>query len=640
MSTTHTGVSRSGKFLRLWPGIVVAVLVVLLRYVVPIVAPHATIYGIIASVAGAAVVLLWWLFLSRAPWLERVGAIVVALAAYFAVRPFLHASIAGGMMGMLFPVYAIPSVLVPAFVAWAVVTRKLPDGVRRATMVVTIVLSCAVWTLARTDGVIGEGTSQLRWRWTPTAEERLLARGDDAPKAAAPAAPPAAAPAPTTSTEPRTGEAPPAAKEGEKPVEAKRAEPAPAPATKPSVDKALEASASGAAERAIRRVEWPGFRGPERDSVLHGFQIATDWSASPPVEVWRRPIGPGWSSFAVDGDRFYTQEQRGEEEIVSCYRLRSGEPVWRHRDAARFYESNGGPGPRATPTLHTGRVYTLGATGILNALDAATGAVIWSRNAQADSGAPLPPWGFAGSPLVVDNVLVVATSGRLAGYDLASGKLRWTRMTGGGGYSSPHLVTMDGVAQVVLMHGAGVTSVAPADGTVLWSHAWNYGTAIVQPAVLVNNGMLAALGDAMGGSGIRRLAVSRTGSTWNAEERWTSRGLKPYFNDYVVHEGHVYGFDGSILSCINLEDGERKWKGGRYGQGQLLLLPDQDLLLLLSEEGELALVRATPDKFTEVAPKFKAIEGKTWNHPVLVGDLLLVRNGEEMAAFRLPRAAD
>ena len=129
-------------------------------------------------------------------------------------------------------------------------------------------------------------------------------------------------------------------------------------------------------------------------------------------------------------------------------------------------------------------------------------------------------------------------------------------------------------------------------------------------------------------------SVARGPAGWTVEERWTSRGFKPYFNDFVVHEGHAYGFDGSILACIDIQDGQRKWKGGRYGNGQLVLLADQDLLLVLSESGELALVRAAPDQFAEVA-RFPGIEGKTWNHPVLVGDVLLARNGEEMAAFRL-----
>jgi hypothetical protein len=171
---------------------------------------------------------------------------------------------------------------------------------------------------------------------------------------------------------------------------------------------------------------------------------------------------------------------------------------------------------------------------------------------------------------------------------------------------------------------------------VLWEYAWP-GAAIVQPALTADGDVLAATGSATGGLGIRRLAVAAGPGGWTVEERWTSAGLKPYFNDFVVHNGHAFGFDGNILACIDLENGARAWKGGRYGYGQLLLLPDQDVLLVLSEEGELALVGATPEQFKELA-RFPGVEGKTWNHPVLTGDVLLIRNGEEMAAFQLPLA--
>ena len=308
----------------------------------------------------------------------------------------------------------------------------------------------------------------------------------------------------------------------------------------------------------------------------------------------------------------------------------TGAPVWTHRDAARFFESNAGAGPRGTPTLDDGRVYTLGATGILNALDAGDGAVVWSRNAASDLGAKVPYWGFSGSPLVVGNLVVVAVSGTLGAYDLATGTPRWSGPARGESYSSPQLMTIQGVPQVVHLSGNGASAVAPADGTLLWEHQWK-GSPIVQPALTADGDVLIT---ASGESGVRRLAVAHGPRGWTAERRWGSNGLKPYFNDFVVHQGHAFGFDGRILACIDLQDGQRKWKGGRYGNGQLVLLPDQDLLLVLSEEGELALVKATPDQFTELA-RFKAIEGKTWNHPVLVGDILLVRNGETMAAFRL-----
>jgi outer membrane protein assembly factor BamB len=355
----------------------------------------------------------------------------------------------------------------------------------------------------------------------------------------------------------------------------------------------------------------------------------------PPVEMWRKPIGPGWSSFAVDGDLIYTQEQRGNDELVSCYRLSTGDVVWRHSDPVRFYESNGGAGPRATPSLHDGRVYTHGATGVVNALDARTGAVLWTRNAASDSSVEIPGWGVTSSPLVVHDLVVVAVSGRLVAYDAATGALRWLGPTGGSAYSSPHLIEMDGVPQILLPRGSRTISVSIADGTLLWEHSTGTpGVSIVQPARMPDGDLLIAAGDAMGGQGIRRVAVTRDNSAWSVAERWTSRGLKPYFNDFVVHKGHAYGFDGSILASIDLSDGTRKWKGGRYGSGQMMLLPEQDLLLIVSEEGELALVAASPDKFTELA-RIPAINGKTWNHPVLVGEVLLVRNGEEMAAFRL-----
>jgi len=614
------------KPLRLWPGVIAAVLLALVRFGVPLVLPDAGMLAVLGAVVGGLVIVLWWVFFSRAPWSERLGVVVLMIVVVVATRYIVHESIRGGMMGMMLPIYlAIPG-LGLALVAWAVASRRVAPGPRRAALVAIILLTCGAFTLLRTDGIIGDGVAQLTWRWKPTAEERLLAQ-----TRVEPMAPPSAPAAPGTSeVPPKTGDK--AAALPSAPAVAKtEAGPEVTGGEKPTT----LPSAPAAAKMDVR---WPGFRGPGRDGVIRGVRIEPDWSKSPPVALWRRPIGPGWSSFAVAGDFLYTQEQRGDSEVVACYNVTTGKPVWMHRDAVRFWESNGGAGPRGTPTLHNGRVYTLGATGVVNALDASSGAVVWSRNAASDTGAKLPGWGFASSPLVINDVVIVAASGRLAAYDVASGKPRWFRPTGGGGYSSPHLVTIDGVAQILLLSGGGATSVAPADGTVLWQHAWDSDVAIVQPAVGVNGDLLITAGDAMGGMGIRRIAIAHGPTGWTAEERWTSRGLKPYFNDFVVHQGHAFGFDGSILACIDLEDGNRKWKGGRYGHGQLVLFPDQNLLLVLSEDGELALVSATPDKFTELA-RVPAIEGKTWNHPVLVGDVLLVRNGEEMAAFRLSVAS-
>ena len=608
------------KPLRLWPGVAAVVPQWLTLIVFMLFVPEGLIYGIMAGVVGGLLVVVWWLFFSRAPWLERVGALVLMPVAVLATTPIVHPSVANAGMGKLLPIFSIP-VLSLSLVVWAAASRGLSSGLRRASMFGAILLGSLAFTLVRTGGITGGGKLDWHWRWTPTPEERLLAQAAPEPVAPASAlATPVVEPPERQTTAPAPNASPTLT-----PVPAAAgitAEPAKQAGVRTEVAESLPA-------------EWPGFRGPDRDSVIHGTRIAADWTKSPPVQLWRRKIGPGWSSFAVRGDLVYTQEQRGEEETVSCYKLKSGEPVWRHKDGVRFTEPEGGAGPRGTPTLGNGRVYTLGATAILNALDAANGAVIWSRNAATDTGAKVPHWGIASSPLLVGDLLVVAASGRLAAYEAATGKPRWFAQTGGGGYSSPHLMTIGGVAQVLLSSGSGVTSVAPADGKQLWQYALDGGSRIVQPARAAEGDLLMTVGgEGMGGEGVRRIAVASGPGGWTAEERWTSRALKPNFSDFVVHKGHAFGFDGNILACIDLADGSRKWKGGRYGSGQPVLLADENLLLVLSEEGELALVNATPDQFSEVA-RFPAITGKTWNHPALVGDVLLVRNGEEMAAFRL-----
>jgi outer membrane protein assembly factor BamB len=622
MRRTHESRPLPQKPLRLWPGVIVAVALVLFKLVaIPLVAPGAPPIAFLGGLVGGLAIMVWWMFFSRAPWSERVGALVLATVAVFLTSRVAHVSIADTGQGRLLPIIAIPALGV-ALVAWALATRRLSSGARHATLVAVILLTCGVFAMLRISGLSGNGEFELHWRWTPTPEQRLLAQAGqksldvarDAPASSAPAAPvesPKESPVARVSDRTSTRAVDP---------------------SEPKPNAALSTVSDGR----VTRLEWPGFRGAARDGIVRDVRISTDWAKSPPIELWRRPIGPGWSSVAVHGDLLYTQEQRGDDEIVACYRVSTGEPVWRHGDPARFWESAGGAGPRGTPTLSNGRVYTFGATGIVNALDAATGTVVWTRNAAADAEVETPGWGFASSPLVVGDLVIVAASGRLAAYDVASGQPRWFGPTGGLGYSSPHLMTIDGVAQILLLRGSRTTSVAPADGTLLWEHRWQPGASIVQPALVTGGDVLVASADTMGGVGMRRLAVAHDSKGWTVEERWTSRGLKPYFNDFVVHKGHAFGFDGSILASLDLQDGTRKWKGGRYGNGQLLLLPDQDLLLVMSEEGELALVSATPDQFTELA-RFQALDGKTWNHPVLVGDVLLVRNGEEIAAFRLAR---
>ena len=559
--------------LRLWPGVIIVAVQWFLRFVLPQIAPDALPIGVMGGLGGGLLILIWWVFFSRASKADRWGGLVLIIVAMAVFSRLTHVSVSTGFLGMMFFIYTIPFFGL-GLVLWAVSCGKQPQALRRATLIAAILISCGGLTLVKTAGFSADGNSDFSWRWAETAEDRLLTLAEE------------------------------------------------------------ETTLAPSFETVEDGPVWPGFRGENRDNILHNLRIETDWSTHPPVELWRRAVGPGWSSFSVHGNRFFTQEQRGEEEMVSCYNATTGQPVWKHSDSARFWESNAGAGPRGTPTLSGNAVYSLGGTGIVNALNISDGSLIWTRNAASDTGAKLPGWAFSGSPLVVDDLVIVAASGALIAYDAQTGDLRWKGPAGGEAYCSPHLAIIQGTPQILHLSGDGISSVSPTDGTVLWDHAWS-GYPIVQPALTSEGDVLFSAERA---SGMRRLSLTTDSEGWKVEERWTSTRMKPYFNDFAIHKDHVYGFDGSIMACMDLADGGRKWKGGRYGNGQFLLLADQDLLLVLTEQGELALVKAIPDQFMEVA-RVPAIEGRTWNHPVLAGDILLVRNDKEMAAFRLPLAS-
>jgi outer membrane protein assembly factor BamB len=555
---------------RLRTGAIIVILTLIVRFGIPSLLPEAAAIGVLGGLLGGLVFLVWWVFFSGGPRKERwIGAIAMILSA-MAFFPLIHDSIGTAMQGMMYPSYVVPTVILTFFV-WALVSSRLSGALKWAWMIGALVIGCGAWTLLRSDGISGHAAPLFTWRWSPTSEEMLLA---------------------SSLSDPVT----------------------------PSVSTTLLET----------EPQWPGFRGPERDSRVSGTFISDDWEASPPQELWRRTIGPGCSSFAIHGNLLFTQEQRGEEEIVSCYTLDTGNPVWMHSDRARFWDSHAGAGPRSTPTVSHGRIYTCGATGILNVLNEKDGALIWSRNAAEDAGIGIPGWGYTSSPLVMDSMVMVAITGTLLAYDIHSGERLWTSRDGGSGYSSPHFATIDGVGQILLMTETGIFSIQPKDGSLLWQYDWPVGDRILQPALLDNGEILVSSGSS---DGIRRLRITSKADGWKAEELWSASLLKSTFNDLVVQDNYAYGFSGPFLECVDIVKGERTWKGGRYG-GQLVLLSDQDLLLILTEKGEIALVKASPEEFTEIG-RIPVIEGKTWNHPVLVGDLLLVRNSQEMVALRL-----
>jgi len=408
--------------------------------------------------------------------------------------------------------------------------------------------------------------------------------------------------------------------------------PAPAPA-----------AAAPAPARATERVPqpyWTDFRGPNRAGVYAETQIGTDWPAAGLPRLWKQPVGGGYASFTVAEGRAYTIEQRRDREAITAYDVETGRELWAFAYPALFDEILGGAGPRATPVYHEGLIYSLGARGDLYCLWAKTGKPKWSKNILADNAARNQEWGMAGSPLIVDGIVVVTPGGApgksIVAYDRLSGQPVWRALDDRAGYTSPILATLAGRRQIVWISAQRAVGLAPENGALLWEYAFpaQMDMNCSQPVVVDEANVLLSSSP---GPGAALLEIAKTGETYAARAVWHNNRMKNKFNSSVLYQGFIYGFDDAILACIDAKTGELKWKGGRYGYGQLLLAGGY--LVVVTEQGEVVLVQATPEGHRELA-RFSAIEGRTWNIPAIDNGLLLVRNASEMACFRLGRAAE
>jgi outer membrane protein assembly factor BamB len=418
--------------------------------------------------------------------------------------------------------------------------------------------------------------------------------------------------------------------------------------------------------------DYPRFLGNGYWAEVKGVELETDWKAHPPQELWRHEIGAGWSAFAIAGNYAVTQEQRGENELVTCYRVQTGEPVWSHSDATRFDPADaigglGDVGPRATPTISGDRIFTQGGTGVVNCLDAQTGRVIWSHDTPAELGATVTVWGKSGSPLVVDDMILISvgapsgsweasTSGAaaaksagltsynssLVAFDMKTGAVRWSAGSRQASYASPVVATLAGERQIIVVNESWVTAHRVADGKILWEHPWSSVTdtnaSCAQPVPLEGDRLFLSKGY---GTGCSLLAIKKDADgTFSANPLWDppiKNVMKTKMCNVVVRDGFIYGLDDVLLECIELETGAVKWKKRRrpeFGHGQILLIGNT--ILVLSETGELALVEANPQEYRELA-HIQALDeaNVTWNNPAFAPPYLLIRNAREAVCYRL-----
>jgi outer membrane protein assembly factor BamB len=480
----------------------------------------------------------------------------------------------------------------------------LKTALRALALVVLLVIVAGVGAYAIGLRIVldGAGMPRVEFQRSADAQAEAIARHREAQRAQAPSAAAPTDPVP--------------------------AAPAPAAPAAPAGTAAAPADPVRSGEPA-----WTDFRGPRRDGH-YPQPVLTSWPASGLTPLWKQPVGGGYASFVAANGRAFTIEQRGDEEVVSAYDVRTGREVWTHAWKGAFREMMGGDGPRATPTWHDGVIYALGGSGELRAIDAASGRQRWRTNILQDAGAANLQWGMAAAPLVVDDTLVVLPGGpggnSVVAYDRRTGKKAWSALDDRQSYSSPVLTTIAGVRQILVFSATRLMGITPDRGDVLWEFPWKtqYDVNASQPLV-IGDRVFISTGY---GTGAAMIQITREGGGLSARELWRTNRMKNQFTSSVHHDGMILGLDEAILACLDAQTGEILWKGGRYGYGQVMLAGGH--LVVLTEDGQLVLVRPDRKAHIEVA-RFPAIEGKTWNHPAIVDGILLVRNINEMAGFDL-----
>lgn len=581
MNSETISTTPSPKSLRTWPALILAALIIACRYVPGFIEGASSQYWFVPiffPMIGSALILIWWLVGSRATGREKIIGFFGFIVTVAVIVMLSHAS----MRGLITTYLTLPLGMV-GFALGAYLNRNKQPKQRVSGVLLCSVIAMSVTLPLQSVGITGDYVFDLQPRWLP-------APGGDT----------------WLSNKTTPSQTPPA---------------------------------GNAIEAAIANAEWPGFRGADRMGHTNTPKLATDWKTNTPKLLWKKPVGAGWSSFAVAGTFAFTQEQRGADEAVVCYDIATGTEVWTQQREARFDESMGGPGPRSTPTLADGAVFTASATGLLQCLKASTGEVVWQQDFKKLAGREPPMWGYASSPLVTNSLIIIFAGGAddkgVMAFDAMSGEPKWSVACGPESYSSPQLSKVLGEDTVLMLTNNGLLFLDPASGKVRLNYEWKFeGYRALQPTIIGEDVIL--LPTPMS-EGTRAIRVSKKGDQLAAEELWTTKQMKPDFTELLAHKGHLYGIDGSMFSCVDLKTGARVWKDGRYGKGQSLLLESADQILIAAEDGRVVLLQADPTAHKEIT-SFQALKGKTWNHPVVVGDKLLVRNGSEAACYALPAA--